>query len=375
MKMFRVLFITVNESPYSGGSGIQMELLKRDLLSDGHFAMTLYRYDDLDQTSVIYRKKIKKDKFTLIEPFIQEPEIIESIVSKNSINIIYCHINALIYLPIIFKEKPIVIAYHGISGEIMPKVLTVLKKINVHAIVTISDKGKNFLLKSLGREFERRLWVILQSIDPRNENTDDINLIEQLPKHNKLIVALGSVRRYKGYEDFIDIIESLKTQIINVSGIIIGKIDSILLEEIAISKNLELKSTVEGFYAIGNTLFVGLTETPMNWLKITDVLLCVSKKYEASPGALKEAILSETKIFSYDVGFIGEMIPRKYHQNILVEKFNKDLMVQKVVEYLYNPEDYIEQIRDLKRFIKDKYSQKRRYEQNLDLFKKTLNVC
>ncbi len=203
-------------------------------------------------------------------------------------------------------------------------------------IIAISQYIKNYILKNYPDVDENKIQIVHRGISkelfpygfkPSNDWLHNWN--EKYPGlSNKFIITLpGRITRWKGHNDFIDIITKAINDGLNVHGLIAGGTDpgkdSFLKE---LKSLINVKNMNEHF------TFLGQRNDMREIMSISNIVLSLAKTPEAFGRTALEALSLGVPVIAYDHGgaaeVLGEMFPEgraeplnTNHVNVIINKF------------------------------------------------------
>ena len=230
-------------------------------------------------------------------------------------------------------------------------------------IIAISQYIKDYILNNYPDTDESKIQIVHRGISkkkfPYNFKPTEQWLSDWQEKYpqlsDKFIITLpGRITRWKGHNDFIDIIIKAKTNGLNVHGVIAGGIDK------GKEKYLEeLKSIINENNMEQHFTFLGQRNDMKEVMSISNIVLSLATTPEAFGRTALEALCLGVPVIAYDHGgakeVLAEMFPEgkatpldtdsvtniisRFHKNIPVVKnqnaFTLDEMLDKTTS-IYN---------------------------------------
>jgi len=205
-------------------------------------------------------------------------------------------------------------------------------------VIAISQFIKNYILQSYPATDSSKVEVIYRGIDHKLYQYD-LTPDEKWQKKwetdfpqfkNKFLITLPArITRWKGHEDFIEIIAKLIQRGLPVHGIIAGSYEKRRakffdqLQKLIQQNNLKSKIT-----------FIGHRNDLKEVLSISNVVLSLAKEPEAFGRTALEALSLGTPVIAYDHGGAAEVLEKMFPEGkIPVENTAK---VVEIVEVFYN---------------------------------------
>lgn len=203
-------------------------------------------------------------------------------------------------------------------------------------IIAVSEYIKNYILKNYPDVDKNKIDVVHRGISKENYPFNFKPSREWLENwqttrpelSDKFIITLpGRVTRWKGHNDFIEIIANAINSGLNVHGLIAGGTDPGKehylkeLQALVKSKNLENKFT-----------FLGQRNDMKEIMSISNIVLSLAKTPEAFGRTALEALNIGTPVIAYDHGGAAEVLSGKFPEgkatplsiesvNSIIEKF------------------------------------------------------
>lgn len=185
-------------------------------------------------------------------------------------------------------------------------------------IIATSEYIKNYILENYPNVNESKIEVIHRGISkeqyPYGFKPSDSWLKEWKEQHpeltNKFIITLpGRVTRWKGHNDFIEIITKAKQSGLNVHGVIAGGSDP------GKEKYLkELKSLIDSGNMSNNFTFLGHRNDMKEIMSISNIVLSLANIPEAFGRTALEALSLGVPVIAYDHGGASEVLGEMFSE-------------------------------------------------------------
>ncbi len=197
-------------------------------------------------------------------------------------------------------------------------------------VIAISNYIKKYILENYPDVDGRKIDVVYRGISKEQypyafKPSDSwmTNWKEQNPKlDGKFIITLPArVTRWKGHNDFIEIIIKAINDGLNVHGIIAGGADSGKKKYLQ-----ELKSLIKSNHMNENFTFLGHRNDMKEIMSVSDIVLSLAKIPEAFGRTALEALSLGVPVIAYDHGgaaeVLGEMFPEGKAEPLNTKKVN-----------------------------------------------------
>lgn len=215
-------------------------------------------------------------------------------------------------------------------------------------LVTVSFATRTTMVER--RQFNTILnpiHVIPNGINFQDGNVSvDINLRGKYNiKQDEFILGIiGRVERYKGQEDLVIAISRLPEEIkARFKVLIVGGGDD--------SELSRLKSIINKYNLNDRIIFTGfIANTPVEIIKCFNVLLMLTKDFEAFNYTIAEAMIIDVPTIITDVGAIKEYYNSEISKIISPE--SPDMLCEALIEYANDPSIYINKATLAKQHIK-----------------------
>ena len=269
--------------------------------------------------------------------FLSIPKII-SIIKREHIDLIHARSRLpawLIFLSLKFiaknKRPFFVTTIHGYNSVSFYS--SIMTKGDI--VVVVSESLKKFVIKNYVIK-EEKLKVIPRGI-PRNFSIPKdskykkwlLNWREDLKvtKGYKVLTISGRIARNKGIEIFIDLINRLKENKIDVIGLIVGEAKS--------ENYLEMiKEKIKKNKLNNDIKLLGFREDIFNIYSVSDIVYAISTSPEAFGRTVIESLKINVPVIGFNHGGVGEQLESIFPEGIVElnnteELFNKTLLFLK----------------------------------------------
>lgn len=183
-------------------------------------------------------------------------------------------------------------------------------------VIAVSDTVRNYVASNYPRVDNGCIEVIHRGIDPAeyppgfrpsaewlaNWSTEYPQLADR-----KLITLPGRITRLKGHEDFLRLLEKLRTQDKTVHGLIVGGAEPRKQRYLQ-----ELHDRVARLGLTDHVTFTGQRGDLREILAVSDLVLSLSGKPESFGRTTLEALSMGVPVLGYDHGGVGEILRRHY---------------------------------------------------------------
>ena len=207
-----------------------------------------------------------------------------------------------------------------------------------YRVIAISKYIKKYIIKNYPDIDKNKIEIIPRGVN-NNEYYSDYKPLSSWTESwhrefpnlkNKFLITLPArITRWKGQNDFIEIITKLNKKGFNVHGLIVGGVDKIKQKYLRELKSLVKKNNIEAHIS-----FTGHRDDIKNILSISDIVLSLAKTPEAFGRTALEALALGVPVIAYNHGGAKEILEdlfpkgRTEPHNIdkivtLVEKFYK----------------------------------------------------
>ena len=207
------------------------------------------------------------------------------------------------------KERPhLITTVHGLNSiSRYSKVLTKGER-----VIAVSEASRRYILEHYPDTSPEKLRVILRGIDPdywrRNYQPSEAWLdrwYQAFPElQGRFVVTLpGRLTRLKGHEDFLALLENLKADMPDITGLIVGGAapgkERYEQELRALCRQKNLEDTV---------VFTGPRQDIRDIYAISDVVLSLSRKPESFGRTALEPLSMGIPVVGYRQGGVGEIL-------------------------------------------------------------------
>ncbi len=207
-------------------------------------------------------------------------------------------------------------------------------------VIAISECVRDYLLENYPRDLRRPPVVVYRGVDtrefyPEQQLPDNWleNTCSEFPQlHGKRWLLLpGRLTRWKGQEDFIDLMVHLAEKYADIHGVILGgsEPNKAHYEE-------ELKQRVRNLGIEDRVTFVGHRGDICYWYKQSALVLNSSQRPEPFGRTVIEAAAMGTPVVGYDIGGPAESLRACFPQG-LVDKSDPEALYETVCKLLENP--------------------------------------
>ncbi|WP_193162138.1 glycosyltransferase family 4 protein [Microbulbifer hainanensis] len=204
-------------------------------------------------------------------------------------------------------------------------------------VIAISDCVNDYLLKNYPQDLQRPPVVIYRGVDtgefhPELALPDDweAGVLQEFPqlRGKRWLLLPGRLTRWKGQEDFIDLVARLANEREDVHGVVLGGAEA---NKQHYAEELQQKAEQLG---IGDRLtFVGHRSDIRYWYKRAEIVYNLSKRPEPFGRTVIEAAAIGTPIIGYNVGGPAESLRACFPQG-LVEDADAEHLYRKTIELL-----------------------------------------
>lgn len=200
-------------------------------------------------------------------------------------------------------------------------------------VIAVSESIKDYILKNYPETPEEKITVIHRGVAPeqfpRGFQPDAEWLEkwrnEQPQLEGKRVLLLpGRITRWKGQEDFIKLIASLRKSGMEAHGLIAGETHPKKREF-----ETELRLMAEGLGIAESITFLGHRKDIREVMAVSDLILSLSRDPEAFGRVTLEAMALGKPVVATDHGGVGEQL-RILFPNGLVPHSNEEALLKKV---------------------------------------------
>jgi glycosyltransferase involved in cell wall biosynthesis len=271
-----------------------------------------------------------------LSSFFLIPKIINFIKQKK-IDIIHVRSRFpawIIFITLMFipkKNKPfLVTSVHGynsvsIYSSIMlrgDKVIVVSKALYEFLKSNYKLNAKNITIinRGVSKDLEVKRDINLRNFKNKFYRENEIN------KKSFLLLMPARVSRHKGIENFIKLINNLKNENFNVTGIISGDAKS--------SRYLcELKKIIKESKLEKNIIFTGYIKDIYKLMAISDISFSLSSLPEAFGRTVSESLKIKTPVIGFNLGGVGEQL-KKFFPKGLIENNDDEMLFRRTKNFL-----------------------------------------
>ncbi len=213
-----------------------------------------------------------------------------------------------------------------------------------YRIIAISKYIKKYILNNYPDIDKNKIEIIPRGVDNNNyysgykpSSSWIDNWYREFPDlKNKFLITLPArLTRWKGQNDFIEIITKLNKRGLNVHGLIVGGIDKRKQKYLQELKLLVKKNNVETCIT-----FTGHRDDIKNILSISDIVLSLAKIPEAFGRTALEALTLGVPVLAYNHGGAKEILEDLFPEG-RIEPHNTDKTVS-LIEKFYKSKPIIE---------------------------------
>ena len=185
-------------------------------------------------------------------------------------------------------------------------------------VIAVSNTVKDYIKKHYPDVAESNITVIHRGIDPQEfpfgyqpDEQWKQQWYSSFPQtRDKWLITLpGRLTRLKGHHDFITILQTLKSSIPNVHGLIVGGEDP---KRTKYAQDLKQRVADTGLQE--SITFTGYRADMKEIYAISDVILSLSSKPESFGRTVVEAISLGKPVIAYNHGGVGETLSNIYPQ-------------------------------------------------------------
>lgn len=183
-------------------------------------------------------------------------------------------------------------------------------------VIAISEYIKNYILENYPGVDEQRIEIIHRGISKESypfqhkPSTEWLNnWRSQNPQlDGKFIITLPArITRWKGHNDFLEIIREAKNKGLNIHGVIAGGADGKKEKYLHELKSIISKNQMETDFT-----FTGHRDDLKNIMAISDIVLSLAKIPEAFGRTALEALFLGVPVIAYDHGGAAEVLGKLF---------------------------------------------------------------
>lgn len=277
----------------------------------------------------------KKSVFTAIKLI---PKL-RKIFKEQEINVIHARSRLPAWLAYLaWKKMDVNIRPHFITTVHGPYTVNLYSKIMVSGerIIAISQYIKDYILSNYPDTDESKIQIIHRGISkdkfPYNFKPSDqwlSNWQNEYPQlSEKFIITLpGRITRWKGHNDYIDIIIKTRNYGLDVHGVIAGGIDK------GKEKYLEeLKSIINSNKMNEHFTFLGQRNDMKEIMSVSDIVLSLATTPEAFGRTALEALCLGVPVIAYDHGGAKEVLAEMFTEG-KATPLDTDSVVSKIIQF------------------------------------------
>jgi glycosyltransferase involved in cell wall biosynthesis len=188
-------------------------------------------------------------------------------------------------------------------------------------VIAVSDSIRTYILKNYPAVPAQNIRVIHRGVSPeefpRGYQPDATWLAEWRGKHphlvgKKVLLLPGRITRWKGQEDFIALVASLKKNGLAVHGLIAGDTHPKKKEYAD-----ELLKLADSLGVAGDVTFLGHRSDVREVMAVSDAVFSLSREPEAFGRVSLEAAALGRVVIGYDHGGVGEQLRVLYPQGLV----------------------------------------------------------
>ena len=183
-------------------------------------------------------------------------------------------------------------------------------------VIAISEYIKNYIIQNYSDIDQSKVDVVHRGISkskyPYNFKPSDQWLTEWRKDYpelmNKIIITLPArITRWKGHNDFIEIITKSRNAGLNVHGVVAGGADARKQKYLRELKTLIAKNNMHG-----NFTFVGHRDDMKEIMSVSNIVLSLAKIPEAFGRTALEALSLGIPVIAYDHGGASEVLSEMF---------------------------------------------------------------
>jgi len=210
-------------------------------------------------------------------------------------------------------------------------------------IIAVSEYIKDYIVKNYPRVDEQLIDVIHRGISkqdyPYKYTPPDIWLDNWKARHpelnDKFIITLpGRITRWKGHNDFIEIITKAKNNGLNVHGLFAGGADTKKEKYLH-----ELKSIIDDNNMTNHFTFLGHRDDMKDVMSISNIVLSLARIPEAFGRTALEALFLGVPVIAYDHGGAAEVLASIFPEGKTVPLCTNGVV--SLITQFYNSKPYV----------------------------------
>jgi glycosyltransferase involved in cell wall biosynthesis len=207
-------------------------------------------------------------------------------------------------------------------------------------VIAVSHSIRLYILENYPACPPERIRVIHHGIEPAECGADFRPSAEWLERwhaeHPELagksvLLLPGRITRWKGHEDFVRLIATLKTNGLQIHGLVAGDTHP---KKRAFAA--ELHALAEQLGVAGNLTFLGHRPDIREVMAVSDIVLSLSRDPEAFGRVSLEAMALGKPVVGYDHGGVGEQLDEIFPRGKVTPK-DPDELAARVSEILRQP--------------------------------------
>lgn len=214
-------------------------------------------------------------------------------------------------------------------------------------VIAISEFIRDYILRNYPAVSPEKIRLIYRGVDPEQFPHGYRPSAEWLDAWNKKYPSLSGKRvltlparvtRWKGQEDFVELIAGLKRKSLPVHGLIVGEPHP---RKRAFYEELQAKVAALGLQ--GDITFTGHRTDLKDVMAVSDIVFSLAREPEAFGRTTVEALSLGVPVIGYDHGGVGEQLAAILPQG-LIETGDQGALMQTAMTFLEKmpvvPEDF-----------------------------------
>jgi glycosyltransferase involved in cell wall biosynthesis len=207
-------------------------------------------------------------------------------------------------------------------------------------VIAVSNTIREYILNNYPKVDPEKIRLIYRGVDPDEFPRGYQPSAEWLAKWQyeypqfvgkRIITLPGRITRWKGQEDFIELIAHLKQAGENIHGIIAGEADPKKQAFL-----LELQAKIASLKLDNDITFIGHRTDLKEVMASSDLVLSLSQDPEAFGRTTPEALSLGIPVVGYNHGGVGEVLKESYPIG-LVPSGNTDTLITTVKQSFAQP--------------------------------------
>lgn len=204
-------------------------------------------------------------------------------------------------------------------------------------VIGVSESIKDYILKNYPGVPERKISVIHRGVSPEDYPVGFCPAEEWMEKWRadfpqlegkKVLLLPGRVTRWKGQEDFIRLVATLKARGVEVQGLVLGETHAKKQDF-----ETELRALSEGLGVAEQVHFLGHRKDVREVMAVSDLVLSLSHDPEAFGRVSLEAMALGKPVVGYDHGGVGEQLGEIFPEG-LVKPGDEAAVAEKTMQIL-----------------------------------------